>query len=469
MCIRDRISSLHKPSIKKESQQLLRLAIPLIGAQLAQSLTGFIDTIMMGRLGAEVLAAGGLASLTFHSLLVTLMGLLMGLSPLIAEAFGAGDSNRIRQLSNQGFWLVIGLAIPSMIAIAKLDAVMGYLGQAPTTIKIANVYLDIIMWSCFPALGFAMMRSVISALSQTKPIMEIVTAGTLVNIFGNYALGFGNFGLPRLGLAGLAWASTISHWGMFLALLTYIRIKPQLQKYRLLSSFPSIQKEILTKLIRLGMPILMFLALEVGLFVCVTYLMGVLGTEILAAHQIVLQTVYIIFMVPLGISYATTIRVGQWLGRNNLDGVRLSGYVSLGIGLLFATVNTILMLIFPRLIISFYIDINNPSNAQIITLALPMLMVGTLAQAVDGMQKISHGLLQGLQDTSTPMYLSIPAFWLIGLPTGYLLAFKFGWNGTGLWIGQSLGLALAAILFVYRFQQLLQRLSHQQAISSDIV
>jgi len=361
------ISAPLKPSLKNESQQLLRLAIPLISAQLAQSLTGFIDTIMMGRLGAEVLAAGGLASLTFNSLIVTLMGLLMGLSPLIAEAFGAGNNQRIRQLTNQGFWLVLGLAIPSMIAIAKLDTVMGYLGQAPTTIKIANIYLDIVMWSCFPALGFAMMRSVISALSQTKPIMAIVTAGTLFNILGNYALGFGNFGLPRLELAGLAWASTISHWGMFLALLAYIRIQPQLKKYRLLSSFPSIQKETLTKLIRLGMPIMMFLALEVGLFVSVTYLMGLLGTEILAAHQIVLQTVYIIFMVPLGISYATTIRVGQWLGRNNIDGVRLSGYVSLSIGLLFATVNTLLMLIFPRLIISFYIDINNPNNAQIIT------------------------------------------------------------------------------------------------------
>lgn len=462
-------SSLLKPSLKNESQQLLRLAIPLVGAQLAQSLTGFIDTIMMGRLGAEVLAAGGLASLTFNSLLVTLMGMIMGLSPLVSEAFGAGNNKRIRQLTDQGFWLVIWLAIPSMIAIAKLDMVMGYLGQSTTTIKIANIYLDIIVWSCFPVLGFAMMRSVISSLSQTKPIMAIVVAGTLVNIIGNYALGFGNFGLPKLGLAGLAWASTLSHWGMFFALLAYLRMRPQIKKYRLLSSFPSLHWQTITKLSKLGMPILIFLALEVGLFVCVTYLMGALGTEVLAAHQIVLQTIYIIFMVPLGISYATTVRVGQWVGRNNLEGIRLSGYASLLIGLLFALINTIVMLIFPRLIIGLYIDIHDPNNSHIVALALPMLMVGTLAQAVDGIQKISHGVLQGLQDTNVAMYLSLPAFWLIGLPTGYLLAFPLGWGGTGLWIGQSLGLATAAILFVLRFQKLLRQLSRQQIISSDLI
>lgn len=459
------ISSLTKPSLKNEAQQLLRLAIPLVGAQLAQSLTGFIDTIMMGRLGAEILAAGGLASLTFNSLIVTIMGLIMGLSPLVAEAFGAGDKGKIRRLTNQGFWLVLWLAIPCMIAIAKLDTVMGYLGQSSSTISTANIYLDIILWSCFPSLGFAMMRSVISAMSLTKPIMAIMVAGTLFNLIGNYALGFGNFGLPKLGLAGLAWASTITHWGMFFALLTYLGMQPQIKKYQLLSSFPTIHWQTISKLIKLGMPILVFLALEVGLFVSVTYLMGALGTEILAAHQIVLQTIYIIFMIPLGISYATTVRVGQWLGKNDIDGVRISGYASIAIGLTFATANTILMLIFPRLIIGFYIDINDSSNTQIIALALPMLMVGTLAQAVDGIQKIAHGALQGIQDTSMPMYLSIPAFWIIGLPTGYLLAFKFGWGGTGLWIGQSIGLALAAVLFVLRFQQLLRKLPHRHAIN----
>ena len=445
-----------KLSIGDEFSQLFQLAIPLIGAQLAQSIIGFIDTIMMGRLGADTLAAGGLASLTFNSFLLTIAGIVMSLSPLIAEAYGAKNHQRITKLTYQGLWLVVLLAIPSMVLVAKLDIVMLLLGQTPTTVNLANSYLDVILWGFFPALGFAMLRCVMSALSQTRPIMMIVAVGTVLNIFGNYVLGFGKLGFPNLGLAGLALASALTHWVMFFALLFCSLKHPQLKKYGLFQKIQSLNLPTITELLKVGVPIAVFYSLEVGLFVTVTYLMGVLGTEVLAAHQIVLQTIYVVFMIPLGISLATTIRVGQWLGKRNMIGIKLSAYLGLASGLAFAVVITIVMLLFPQAVVGLYLDLNNPTNAPIVALALPMLTVGTLAQALDGMQKIAYGALQGLQDTKIPMLLSIPAFYGVGLTTGCILSFSFNWGGVGLWLGQSVGLAVGAVLFLIRFRQLIR-------------
>jgi MATE family multidrug resistance protein len=439
-------------SIHKEIKKFLQLAIPLASAQVAQSLTGFFDTIMMGRLGAETLAAGGLASLTFFALLTTAAGVVMGISPLIAEAYGAGQKTRIEKLARQGFWLVLLLSIPMMVAIAFIDTLMLQFGQADTTARLANIYLDIILWGFFPALGFAMLRGVVSGLSHARPIMYIVIIGTFFNIVGNYVLGFGKFGFPRLELAGLALASSLSLWGMFLALAIYIYQHPQLRVYCIFNELHLIKPRIIAELIKIGLPIGIFSALEVGLFTVVTYLMGALGTEVLAAHQIVFQTIVVIFMIPLGMSYATTVRVGQWFGRQNLKGVKLSGYLSIAIGAAFMSIMATFMLLFPQTIMALYLDIDDPANANVLSLALPMLTVASMAQILDGVQKITYGALQGIQDTRVPMLLSIPAFWGIGLTSGYLLGFPLGLGGTGLWLGQSIGVAIAAIVFLIRFR-----------------
>ena len=442
--------SVHS-SIRTEIKKFLQLAIPLASAQVAQSLTGFFDTIMMGRLGAETLAAGGLASLTFLALLNIAGGVVMGVSPLIAEAYGAGNKTRIEKLARQGFWLVLLLTIPIIFAIAYLDSIMLQLGQAETTVTLANTYLDIILWGFFPALGFAMLRGIVSGLSHARPVMFIVIIGTIFNIIGNYVLGFGKLGFPRLELAGLALASVLALWGMFLGLLIYILKYPQLRTYRIIQELHQLKPGILADLVRIGLPIGIFSALEIGLFTIVTYLMGALGTEMLAAHQIVFQTIVVIFMIPLGMSYATTVRVGQWLGQQNLEGIKRAGYLSIAMGFMFAILVTIAMLLFPQAIVSFYLDINDPANSQVITLALPMLTIATVAQIPDVIQKITYGALQGIQDTRIPMMLSIPAFWGIGLTSGYILGFPLGWGGTGLWLGHSLGMAIAAILFLIRF------------------
>ena len=234
--------------IRTEIKKFLQLAIPLAGAQFAQSLTGFVDTIMMGRFGAETLAGGGLASLNFFAILNIAGGVVMAVSPLIAEAYGAGNKTKIERIATQGFWLVVLLTFPLSFAIANLDSIMIHLGQRETTITVTSTYLDIMVWGFFPALGFVMLRGLVSGLSQARPVMFIVVVGTVCNIICNYILGFGKLGFPRLELAGLALASTLTLWGMFLALLIYILIHPQMKTYRILPQLYILKPEIMAEL-----------------------------------------------------------------------------------------------------------------------------------------------------------------------------------------------------------------------------
>lgn len=447
-------SMLIKSNIRTEIREFLQLAVPLASAQVAQSATGFADTVMMGALGQETLAAGGLASLTFVMLMNTGGGVVMGVSPIVAEAYGAGRKTRIEQVTSQGLWLSLLLAIPMMFLIGHLDSFMSQLGQAQTTVVLANTYLDIILWGLIPALGFAMLRGVVSGLSQARPVMIIVIVGTLFNIVGNYVLGFGKFGFPRMELAGLALASVLSLWGMFLALVVYTFKHQQLKTYRFFQDLHRLKPGILRELVWIGVPIGVSVALESGLFTVVTYLMGVLGVDVLAAHQIVLQTIIVIFMVPLGMSFATTARVAQWLGQQNLEAARRSGYVSIAVAAVFMALTAIALLTHPQQVIGLYLDIRNPENANVVKLAMPMLTISALAQLLDGVQKTAMGALYGLQDTRVPMLLSLPTFWGVGLTTGYFLGFHLGLGGVGLWIGQSIGVAIAAGVFVWRFYKL---------------
>jgi multidrug resistance protein, MATE family len=447
---------LSQLNVRAEVWQFLQIAIPLASAQVAQSATGFVDTLMMGRLGQEVLAGGGLASLTFLLIMSATSGIVMGVSPLVAEAFGAGHKGQISQITGQGLWLSLFLSAPTMLLLKHFDVLLSRFGQAETTISLANSYLDTMLWGLFPALGFAVLRGAVSGLSQARPVMVIVMFGTLFNVIGNYVLGYGKLGFPRMELAGLALASVLTFWGMFLALAVYTLKHPQLRTYCLFQDLPRLRLGVLWKLVQVGIPIGIAVTLEYGLFTAITYLMGILGIDVLAAHQIVLQTNTLLFMIPLGMSFATTARVGQWLGRNSLQGARVAGYISMSVAGIIMAVTAIAILTHPQQVIGLYLDLRDPKNAAVLKLAVPMLTISALAQLLDGIQKTAVGALYGLQDTRVPMLLSLPTFWGVGLTSGYLLGFQFGLGGVGLWVGQSIGVAIAATVFVWRFHSLTQ-------------
>ncbi|MEM1255981.1 MAG: MATE family efflux transporter [Cyanobacteria bacterium P01_H01_bin.21] len=441
--------------LKVEAREFLKLAVPLASAQVAQSATGFADTVMMGRMGPEALAAGGLAALIFLSTMTATTGIVMGISPLVAEAFGAGKKTRIQHLVRQGLWLTILVAIPAMIVMGHFDRWMLQAGQSESIVKLADTYLDSILWGLFPVIGFAALRAFVSALSQARPVMTIVVIGTAFNVVGNYILGFGKLGFPEMGLAGLALASVLAQWGMFVALGLYVLLHPRLKDYHVFRGLHRIRPRILWELAWVGVPIGIFSGLESGFFLVIMFWMGTLGTEALAAHQIVLQTIVVVFMVPLGISYATTVRVGQWLGRRDFIGIQQASWVSVTASTLFVLVVSILFLLFPKQVIGIYLDVQNPDNAAVIGLALPMLMVAAIAQVLDGFQKAVYGSLQGLQDTQVTMVLNLLGYWVVGLSVGYILSFRFGMGSTGLWMGQSVAIAVVAGLLMWRLRQLI--------------
>jgi len=450
--------SFSKP-VQTEVREFIRLTVPLASAQVAQAATGFVDTVMMGWLGQENLAAGGLAAATFSTLLVSGVGIVTGISPLIAESHGAGNFHRIRQLTCQGFWLVAIVSLPVMLVLAQMGSVLTLLGQKPEIAAMAKPYLDLMVWAYLPALTFTLLKSVVSSLSHPQPIMGIVVTGTCFNAIGNYVLGFGKLGFPALGLSGLALSTMLTHWGMAFSLLLYMQWHRKLRNYRLFAELRQFHPKILRELMAIGFPIGIAFTLEVGLFTTTTYLMGMLGTEVLAAHQIVFQTIVVVFMVPLGLSFANTIRVGQWLGQGDREAAKRAAYVGMVLGGLFMTLMAIALSLSPKFIIGLYLNVNDPRNAAVVSLAAPMLIVAAFAQILDGVQTSAAGALRGLKDTRVPMLLSFIAFWGVGLVSGYLIGFRLGLGGVGLWLGQSLGIAAAAGVFIRRFRYLIRQVT----------
>lgn len=445
---------LNDSGIGVEVREFVKLAVPLASAQVAQALVGFVDTLMMGHLGSESLAAGGLAASAFQFVLNTASGIVMSVSPLVAQAYGAGQKSQIEKIARQGLWLSLIIGIPIMFVISHLNLLMNHLGQSEQTVRLADSYLDYILWGFVPAIGFAMLRGYVSALSQARPVMMIVILGTVVNIVGNYILGYGKFGFPRMELAGLGLASGLSFWVMFLALFLYICTNSTLKDYRFWRELHRLRPHLLLQLVGVGFSIAFTIAVEYGLFTAVTFLMGALGTETLAAHQTVYQTVFLLFMVPLGMSYAVTVRVGQWMGQHDRQGTRHAGYVSIVAAAGFMALTAIGLLLFRQQVIGIYLDVNDPEATNVINLAVPMLMIAALAQFLDGVQRVAMGALYGLQDTRIPMILSVVTFWGVGLASGYILGFPMQLGGVGLWTGQSLGVAVAGILFLWRFSSL---------------
>lgn len=447
-------SEAAKSAVVIEIRAFLNLAVPLAIAQLAQFSVGFVDTIMMGHLSTATLAAGGLASSTFQLMLTVISGFVMSVGVLAAEAYGANQKGRIEHLARQGFWLSLLLTLPLMMVLWQTGPILRGLQQPEAVVELAQQYFSWISAGVFPALGFAMLRGYVSAFSLANVVTAIVMVGTLCNIAGNYVLGFGKLGFPRMGLAGLGLGSSLSLWLMFGLFLAYVLRQKELRRHRFWRQWQRLDAGVLRRLMAIGLPIAITLVLEIGMFAAVSYMAGSLGTEVLAAHQIAFQTMALLFMVPLGMSYAVTARVGLWLGKGDLSAARRAGYVAIAIAALTLFVEAIALVIYRRSIIGLFIDLQAPQNAPVIDLAMHLLLIAVTAQMIDGVQRVTMSALYGLQDTRVPMLMSAIAFWGIGLTSGYALCFWVGWGAVGLWIGQYTGIAVAGVIFVWRFHRM---------------
>ncbi|BBD64648.1 MATE efflux family protein [Nostoc commune NIES-4072] len=439
-----------------EVKKCLVLAVPLAAAQLAQSATGFVDTVMMGWLGSQTIASGALGVTIFSFCLLIVAGIVSAISPLAAQAYGAGDREKLGTIVRLGLGISLVLGIPITLLLYNGGALLLLLGQDAKVVALAEIYLRAIALGFIPALGFAVLKSFLSALFQPQLVMVTVVLGTLLNITANYVLMFGKLGFPALGLAGIGWASTLSLWSMFVALIVYICNQPRFAVYNIFrplskKAFPLEHRRIIGEIFQIGLPIGGLIAVEAGLFTVVTFIIGKLGTNALAAHQIALQTISISFQLALGISLATTVRVGQLVGQNDLLATRLAGYVGIAIAALSMGMVGITFWLVPKSIISLYIDITDPNNADVVVLAVKLLGVAAIFQIVDGVQVTAGGALRGLKDTRIPMLIGIFAYWCVGLFTGYTFGISSGYGAIGLWWGLAIGLAIAAIIMTWRF------------------
>jgi len=427
------------------------LAAPLAAANLAQMAMAVTNTVMVGRLGALPLAAAGLGGMLYFTGGVMLQGVLSAVAPFAAQSLGAGDRRAAGRIAGAGLMLAVLLAMPFIVILTILDRLLAALGYDAALAGEIGRYLRAIAWGAPAFLGFAVLRSLFAALSQTRSVMAVLVVCVASNAALNWVLIFGHLGVPALGMPGSGYASAINHWLMFAGLALCARIMPRVAMLRVLPSTFAASRSEMMKILRLGLPIGGMRGIEVGVFMTAGILMGLLGPAALGAHQLMLNCAGITFMVPLGISQAAIVRVAYELGAGRVFAARRAGFVALALGIGFMSAAAIVLWTFPDTIIGAYVDISDPANRDLVKIARRLIAIAAVFQVFDGMQVIAAGALRGYKDTFIPMILAIFGYWGIGFGGSWLLAFPLGYGAVGLWWGLALGLAVVAVLLSLRF------------------
>lgn len=413
---------------------------------------GFVDTVMVGRLGVEPLAGVALGNTIFFVLAIVTMGVVFAVGPMVSQAHGAGDEDAIGRSVREGLRVGLLLAIVPALIMWNIEPMLLKMGQEPGTVVLTAGYLRAIVWGLLPFLWFGAFRSLVEGVSRPLPVTLITFVGLGLNVLANYVLMFGKWGFPELGLAGTGWASTIVYWTMFISIAGYAKFSPAFKKYNVFAGLAKIHVPTLKEVFRVGVPIGVSHGIEAGLFSITSLTMGLIGTVALASHQVAIQCAAYTFMVPMGIGIAASVRVGQAVGMKDYVGAQRAGNVALHLALAFMSFTAILFWVIPRQLIGLYLDTSVPENAEVVALAISLLGIAAVFQVFDGIQVAALGALRGLKDTRIPMFICFVSYWLIGLSVGMSLAFVADLGAGGLWWGLVLGLATAAILLTWRFR-----------------
>ena len=440
--------------IRTEVRATLVLATPLAAANLAQMAMGVTNTLMVGRLGAMPLAAVGLGGMFYFTVGVMLQGILFAVAPLAAHALGAGDRAAAGRIAGAGWVLSVMLALPFVATLTSLDRLLQALGYDAALAAEIGRYLRALAWGAPAFLGFGVLRSLLAAMSRTRPVMAVLLACVASNAMLNWSLIFGHLGAPALGVAGSGYASSINQWLMLAGLALSTRTVPHLAGLRMRRrAFAASWTEI-GNILRLGLPIGGIRGMEVGVFLAAGILMGLLGAAALGAHQLILNCASVSFMVPLGLGQAATVRVAYQLGAGRVIAARRAGFVALALGVGFMAAAAVVLWAFPLTIIGAYVDVADSANHQTVQIARRLIVIAALFQVFDGMQVIAVGALRGYRDTVVPMLLAAFGYWGAGFAGGWLLAFPFGYGAVGLWWGLAFGLAVVAVLLTLRLHSI---------------
>lgn len=441
-----------RAGLKLDITRTLVLAGPLIVGQLTSFGMNFVDTVMAGRIGTVDLAAIAIGSSIWAAGFLFVLGVLLAVSATVSQLDGAGRGRQAGEFTRQALWLGVGLAVLLYVAVRSAEPLMRLINVAPEVIELSMAYLRAISWGAPALCGLLVLRFFSEGTGYTRPTMYIGLLGLACNVPLNYVLMFGKLGLPAMGAVGAGWATAIVFWVQLFVLAGWIAWRPRYSPYGLFEQFSRPNPREILATLKLGLPIGIMVFLEGGMFVGTALLIGTLGAVPVAAHQVAMNWAGLMFMVPVGLSGAITVRVGNAIGRSDPEGARRAGLVGMLIALTFGLISAAFMLAFPGLIVGFY-----TSEPEVAALAVSLLFFAAFFQVADCLQASAAGALRGLKDTRVPMVYSVIAYWMVGLASGWFLTFRLDWGPTGMWIGIITGLSVAAILLGSRFLRLSAR------------
>lgn len=438
--------------LAREAAATARLAGPIVGGQLAFTGLNFIDTVMAGELGPAALGAVAVGASVFSGLTFLPFGTLLAVPPFVAEMDHGGRRGEVAPFARQALWVAWGMAAAVAMLLLSARPALEALGIQPEIVPTTALYLRALVWGLpFWAL-YLVLRFTSEGLGASRPVLYFGLLGLPVNVLGNWLLMYGRWGLPELGAVGCGYATAIVWSTQAAAMLVYVA---RHRRYRGLGLFDRLERPhrpTIARLLRVGLPAGAMVFVEGSIFAAVALIMGTLGTRVVAAHQVAINFASITFMVPLGLSMAISVRVGQAVGRRDPAAVRFAAGVGIAMALACQVVSASVMAFAPRAVAGLYTD-----DARVIALAVDLLLLAAVFQLSDGVQASSAGALRGIKDTRVPMAIVVVAYWLVGFPLGWGLAFAAGWGARGLWIGLIAGLTAAAALLAVRFHRVSAR------------
>jgi multidrug resistance protein, MATE family len=399
-----------------------------------------VDIIMVGQLGPAAIGAIGIGGNAFYCLAIFGLGLLLGLDTLVSQSHGAGNRSDTHRSLAQGVYAAFLIAMPLMVAFRFLPPIFDLFGVNPIVSALAGPFLLALSWSTLPLLLYGAFRRYLQGIGRVRPVMFALISANIVNWFFNWLL------IPKLGVVGSALSTCLARVYMAGTLLFFIWWLERAAGFRSLLRKPDLRR--MARLLRLGLPAATQILLEIGAFGAAGVLAARLAPTALAAHQIALSCASVSYMVPLGISSAAAVAVGQAVGRGAPDVARRSGYIALGLAVAFMACAALAFWFIPQPILRIY-----TSDAGVIGSAAGLLAIAALFQLFDGVQIVATGALRGIGETGVPMLVNLGGYWMFGLPVGYLLCFHAGRGVTGLWWGLTLALVAIALILLYSWEQ----------------
>ncbi len=437
-----------------EARQLLALALPVIIAQVAQTAMGFVDTIMAGAVSATDMAAVAVGTSIWLPAILFGHGLLLSLTPVVAQYNGSGRRDRIAFQVRQAYWLAAFSAFFVMLVLYNAGFMIHAMHDIdPALADKAVRYLRALLWGAPGYLFFQVARNQCEGLSRTKPGMVIGFLGLLVNIPVNYIFIYGHFGMPALGGVGCGVATASVYWVMFIAMKWWVMRAGSMRDIRLTGRFSKPDTKVLWRLFKLGLPVALALFFEVTLFAVVALLVSPMGIVDVAGHQIALNFSSLMFVIPLSLGVATTIRVGFRLGQGSTEAARVAAWTAQGVGMGLSVLTALFTITFREQIALLYND-----NPAVVALAAQLMFLAAVYQFSDAIQVIGSGILRGYKDTRSIFFITFVAYWVLGLPSGYILALtdwvvpKMG--PAGFWTGFIIGLTSSAVMMIWRIRRL---------------